>query len=410
MPMKPLLPVNDALAAILNDANPLCSENVLLADAAFRVLAQDLQALRTQPPFSASAMDGYAVRHADLESIPISLNVVGEAGAGHPYNGEITTGECIRIFTGAPVPDSADTIIIQENTAKPGDGSKRISILQAEPLGKFIRKKGLDFTTGETLLKAGTVLDPSSLSLAAAMNHASVPVVRKPKVAIIATGDELLLPGSEVGPGQIIASNSFGVAAIVAQAGGIALDLGIVNDTIEAHEAAFNQAVRRDADILVTLGGASVGEHDLVHKVLLDMGAEIDFWRIAMRPGKPLMFGSLPHENGAMRFIGLPGNPVSSLVCSTLFLLPLVSALAGQNFDQLTETCILGSDLPKNDQRQDYLRASFSHNANGFVVATPFKAQDSSMLSLMAKADCLIIRPPFAPAAQAGEECEFVRF
>ena len=404
-----LLPVDDALAAILKDANPLPGEDIVLAKAAFRVLSQDLQALRTQPPFSASAMDGYAVRHSDLENIPISLNVVGEAGAGHPYDGEIADGECIRIFTGAPVPESADAIIIQENTEAVDGSKKRIKILQTEAKGKFIRKKGLDFASGETLLTSGTVLDPASLSLAAAMNHASVPVVRKPKVAVIATGDELLPPGSKIGPGQIIASNSFGVAALVQSAGGIALDLGIVGDTIEAHTTAFNEAIRLDADILVTLGGASVGEHDLVQKTLLDMGAEIDFWRIAMRPGKPLMFGSLPHQAGSMRFLGLPGNPVSSLVCSHLFLRPLVSTLAGRAHSEQIETCILGNSLPKNDQRQDYLRASISTNADGLVVATSFNKQDSSMLSLMAQSYCLIVRPRFAPAVNEDDECEIVR-
>jgi molybdopterin molybdotransferase len=404
-----LLAVDDALAAILKDANSLPGENVPLAEAAFRVLSQDLQALRTQPPFSASAMDGYAVRHIDLADIPVMLNIVGEAGAGHPFDGEITEGECIRIFTGAPVPDSADTIIIQENTEKPDDGSKRINILQAAPKGSYIRNKGLDFTNGETLLKAGSMLDPTSLSLAAAMNHASVPVIRKPKVAIIATGDELLLPGSTVGPGQIIASNTYGVTALVQSAGGIALDLGIVRDTIEAHAAAFNIAIQLDADVLVTLGGASVGEHDLVQKVLLDMGAEIDFWRIAMRPGKPLMFGTLPHKAGSMRFLGLPGNPVSSLVCSHLFLQPLIATLAERTHANLVETCILGQSLPGNDRRQDYLRAAISINADGQEVATAFEHQDSSMLSLMAQSDCLIIRPPFAKAAYEGDECEIVR-
>ncbi len=404
-----LLPVDDALTAILKDANPLSGEDVVLAEAAFRVLSQDLQALRTQPPFSASAMDGYAVRYADLENIPIYLNVVGEAGAGHPFDGEIADGECIRIFTGAPVPESADTIIIQENTEAVGGAQKRVRILQTEARGKFIRKQGLDFTNGETLLKSGTVLDPASLSLTAAMNHAIVPVVRKPIVAIIATGDELLPPGSEIGPGQIIASNSFGVAALVQSAGGIALDLGIVSDTLEDHAAAFMEAMIQHADILVTLGGASVGEHDLVQKTLYNFGAKPDFWRIAMRPGKPLMFGSLPHQAGSMRFLGLPGNPVSSLVCSHLFLRPLITALAGRAQSDQIDTCILGTSLPENDQRQDYLRASISINADGQEVATSFNRQDSSMLSLMAQSDCLIIRPPFASAANEGDECKIVR-
>ncbi len=404
-----LLPVKDALAAILNNAIPLAGEDVDLSDAANRVLASDLVALRTQPPFSASAMDGYAVRHEDLMHIPVTLDVVGESGAGHPFDGEIKAGECIRIFTGAPLPDSADTIIIQENTERREDQQDRVKILQSAPQGKFVRPKGLDFNEGEVLLKCGSALGPSQLSLAAAMNHASICVVQRPRIAIVATGDELLLPGSQLGPGEIIASNSFGVAALVSAAGGNALDLGIVGDNVKAHRAAFDEAIRQGADILVTLGGASVGEHDLVQKVLLDMGAELDFWRIAMRPGKPLMYGTLPHQNGTMRFLGLPGNPVSSLVCSHLFLQPLVAALAGRDHHNAVDKAVLGKSLPANDQRQDYLRASLTTGNNGEEIATAFDKQDSSMLSLMASADCLIIRPPFANAASKGDECAIVR-
>ncbi len=403
----PLLPVEDALAAILHNTKPLASETVPLASAANRVLAGDLAALRTQPPFAASAMDGYAVRHADILNAPVTLNVVGNAGAGHPWAGEIGKGECIRIFTGAPVPDSADTIIIQENTETPEEGTVRI--LEATEKGKFIRKAGLDFEQGALLLHKGDILSPSALSLSAAMNHAELSVIRKPKVAIIATGDELLPPGSDVGPGKIIASNAYGVAALVEKNGGIALDLGIVGDTEEAHAAAFNQANRQEADILVTLGGASVGEHDLVQKVLIDLGAEIGFWRIAMRPGKPLLFGNLPCETGKMRFLGLPGNPVSSLVCSLIFLQPLITALAGRDYKAQMEACILGSDLKANDLRQDYLRATLTTGPDGREVATAFDLQDSSVLSLMAKSDCLIIRPPFASEAKAGDECLVLR-
>ena len=316
-----LLPVEDALAAILEGTGPLGAETIAIGAAAGRVLAGDLAALRTQPPFAASAMDGYAVRHQDVETVPADLKMIGTAGAGRPFAGRIEAGECTRIFTGAPVPDGADAIVIQENT-QTSPGSEVITVLETAPKGKFIRKAGRDFTEGQVLLEAGKVLDPASLSLAAAMNHAEIPVVRKPKVAIVATGDELLPPGSETGPGQIIASNGYGVAALVEQAGGEALDLGIIADEEAAQAKAFKHATALGADILVTLGGASVGEHDLVQKVLLSIGAEIGFWRIAMRPGKPLMFGRLPGNGNEPRFLGLPGNPVSSLVCSHIFLRP----------------------------------------------------------------------------------------
>ncbi len=402
-----LLPVDEALASILDGAGPLKGENVAIGEAANRVLAKDLIALRTQPPFAASAMDGYAVRHVDIGKVPASLAVVGAAGAGHPFDGTIGEGECIRIFTGAPVPEGVDTIVIQENTETPEDG--KVRILETTTRGKYVRPAGLDFSKGETLLKAGAILSPASLSLAAAMNHAEVPVVGKPRVAIVATGDELLPPGSEIGPGQIIASNSFGVAALVEKHGGIALDLGIVGDSEEAHAKAFDEAIRLEADVLITLGGASVGEHDLVQKVLLEKGAEIGFWRIAMRPGKPLMFGRLPHKSGSMRFLGLPGNPVSSLVCSLIFLQPLLAALAGRDGTNQLEKCLLGGDLKENDLRQDYLRGELSTDDNGREIATAFAVQDSSVLSLMSKSDCLIIRPPHAPAAKAGDECMIIR-
>ncbi len=405
----PLLPVDEALATILAGATALPSEIVSLHQSADRILANDLAAKRTQPPFAASAMDGYAVRHDDLGSVSTELTVVGSAGAGHPYDGAIGQGECIRIFTGAPVPDDADTIIIQEDTDRDSESAPVVTILQAAKKGAYVRPAGLDFQTGETLLVQGRALDPAALSLAAAMNHAKVSVVRRPRVAIVATGDELLPPGSRVGAGQIIASNAYGVAALVQKHGGEAIDLGIVRDTDAAHKMAFEEAIKQQADVLVTLGGASVGEHDLVQKVLLAMGAEIGFWRIAMRPGKPLLFGTLPSGEGAMRFLGLPGNPVSSLVCSLIFLQPLITTLAGRAYDAATQTCILGRDLKANDRRQDYLRASLSTNDAGRTTATAFDLQDSSVLSLMARADCLIIRPPNAPAAVAGDCCNILR-
>lgn len=394
------MPVAEALERLLDGARCLPAESISIADAADRVAAADLPALRTQPPFTASAMDGYAVRSVDLTTIPTRLKVIGSAAAGHRFEGEITAGEAVRIFTGAPVPAGADAILIQENATVVGDSA--IDAHEMPPAGRYLRYAGLDFEQGETLIEKGQLLDSARLSLAAAGNYPILPVVRKPIVAILATGDELLLPGADPGPNQIIASNSYGVAAIAACCGAETVDLGIVSDTKSALRDAVQTVKDVRADVFVTLGGASVGEHDLVQEVLGEEGMALDFWKIAMRPGKPLMYGTL----GPMQFLGLPGNPVSSLVCSHLFLKPLIAKLSGRSDNRQFADAILGADMSANDQREDYVRAEIRTNADGSKTALPFAVQDSSMLKTLARADGLIIRPPHAPEAKSGSQCK----
>jgi len=394
-----LLPVDEALARLLDGVRPVQSERVALADAAGRVLASPLAALRTQPPFDASAMDGYAVRAIDVAQVPVRLELIGVAAAGLGFRGLVGRGQAVRILTGAPLPDGADTIVIQENARRLAD--EAIEVVESVAAGRHIRLRGLDFTHGETLLEAGRVLDPAALSLAASANHDALDVVGRPLVAIIATGDELLPPGSELGPDQIIASNAYGVAAIASAAGARVLDLGIVRDNPGAIAGRLADAADAGADVVVTLGGASVGDHDLVHQVLVARGVLLDFWKIAMRPGKPLMFG----RSASQRFLGMPGNPVASLVCSTLFLKPLIAGLGGRVAVQDIRSGRLGAPMQANDLRQDYVRASISIK-DGVLTASPYPVQDSSMLRILAQSGGLIIRAPFAPPAAEGDPCQ----
>lgn len=393
-----LLPVAEALARLLDGAEPGPAETVPLHEAAGRVLAAPLKALRTQPPFPASAMDGYAVRAADVAVPAARVRVIGEAAAGKLFTEGVGAGEAVRIFTGAPIPEGADTILIQEN-ARRLDGDA-IEALEPVAAGRHIRRTGLDFAEGDVLLDEGRVLDPAALSLAASANHPALPVVKRPLVAIIATGDELLPPGSTTGPDQIIASNAYGVAAVAKSIGADAIDLGIAPDRKDAIAARVRQALAAGAEVIVTLGGASVGEHDLVHDVLTGEGMALDFWKIAVRPGKPLMFGRL----GQTRVIGLPGNPVASLVCSHLFLKPLLARLGGLPHKPDLAEAVLGAAMAANDSRQDYVRATVSE-IDGRLVATPFPVQDSSMLRTLSDSNALIIREPHAPAAKAGAPC-----
>ncbi|HEX5932562.1 MAG TPA: gephyrin-like molybdotransferase Glp [Pseudorhizobium sp.] len=395
-----LVPVAEAKARLLARARPVTEvEQAGLADADGRVLAEPVAARITQPPFDASAMDGYALRAADASAIGAALAIIGTAAAGHPYTGSVGPGETVRIFTGAPVPDGADTVLIQEDSESL-DGD-RISTRCDVTKGRHIRPKGQDFVEGEVILPRGIMLDYSRLTVAAAMNHASLPVYRRPKVGILATGDELLSPGSAPLPGQIIASNTFGVSALVRDNGGDVLDLGIVPDRREAIARAVDTARAANVDVLVTLGGASVGDHDLVQSTLKAAGMELDFWRIAMRPGKPLMVGAL----GDMQVLGLPGNPVASLVCSLLFLEPLVRTLAHLPERLREAQAVTMRDLTANDRRQDYIRATLARNAQGELQATAFDKQDSSMMKIFANSDALIIRPPHAPVLPAGSTC-----
>ena len=402
---SPLMSVTEALLRILATApEPLGSETVAIADGFGRTIAADIRALRTQPPFAVSAMDGYAVQAA-YTAASRALRLIGESAAGSRFAGRIGPGETVRIFTGAPMPDGADSVLIQENADRT---EGMVTPREPTTVGRHVRAAGLDFREGEVGLAAGTRLNPAELALCAAMNHATLPVVRKPRVAILATGDELVSPGQTPGPDQIVASNSFAIAAIVRAAGGLPIDLGIVGDDLDLMVAAIGRAQAAEADVLVTLGGASVGDHDLVQDALTRAGMDLSFWKIAMRPGKPLMHGRI----GEMRVLGLPGNPVSSIVCGTLFVRPLVRALCGDTDAGAdpTEPAILAGDLAANDSRQDYMRGVLAFLGDGGLPrATANRAQDSSMLRILAKAGCLIVRPPHAPAATAGDPCRIIR-
>ena len=398
-----LMPVADALAAILTGADPLPQEMAALESAYHRVLVRDLAARRTQPPQAMSAMDGYAVRVADAADLGARLKVIGEVAAGRPFTGKVGPREAVRIFTGGVIPDGADAVIIQEDTAVDGD---HISITEAAKPGRHIRPAGVDFREGDVLLGKGRRLNDRDLSLAAGMNYPELAVHRRPKVAVLATGDELVMPGSVPGPGQIIYSNGYALRALARAEGAEVVDLGIAADTVAATTDGIRRARDLGADILITTGGASVGDHDLVKPSLEAEGVTIAFWRIAMRPGKPMMHGRL----GKMRVIGLPGNPVSSYVCGFLFLVPLIRALSGlAAVHHRKETARLGRDLPANDQREDYLRARLETGTDGELVAIPVNLQDSSLLGNLAAARALLIRPPLATAALAGSICELLR-
>jgi molybdopterin molybdotransferase len=396
-----LMPVQDALAAILKGAAPRGHEDVPLIEGHRRVLARDLAALRTQPPQAMSAMDGYAVRSADATQ-GAKLNVVGEVAAGRPFDRTLGEGEAARIFTGGVMPDGADAVVIQEDTRRDGDV---VIIDEAALPRRHVRAAGVDFSAGDVLLRAGRRMSDRDLALAAAMNHAQIPVHRRPKIALLATGDELVMPGKPLAPGQIVYSNGYALHALMRGEGAETFDLGIAPDTMQATKAGIRAARESGADVLVTMGGASVGDHDLVQAALKEEGTEMAFWKIAMRPGKPMMHGRL----GAMRVVGLPGNPVSSYVCAVLFAVPLIRALSGRpDVHPMRRAARLGSDVAANDQREDYLRATLARNPDGSLVATPVARQDSSLLGFLAGAQALLIRAPFAEQATAGSPCEVI--
>lgn len=404
--MSALISVEQALARVLASTGaPLGEERVALEEAFGRVLARDMIALRTQPPFANSAMDGYALRAADTASPPVSLRVIGEAAAGRAFQGEIGPGDALRIFTGAPIPRGADAVVVQEDVQREGD---RISVSASLLVGDNLRPAGLDFAEGELLLSAGRRLTPRDVALAAAANHAALPVRRHARVAILATGDELIAPGGTLGPSQIVASNNFTVGGIVEACGGIPIDLGIARDDMTALGAAIREAADAEVDVVVTLGGASVGDHDLVQKALVAAGMELGFWKIAMRPGKPLMHGRL----GNLIVLGLPGNPTSSTVCAILFLRPLLMALHGEPDPGAdpTRPARLAVGMKANGPRQDYARCALERDADGVLVATPAAAQDSSLVKVMARADGLIVRPPHVGPAKADDPCRVIDF
>jgi molybdopterin molybdotransferase len=388
-----MLAVEAAHARIVAAFAPLPTEWVHLAAAAGRVLARDLIAERDQPPGDTSAMDGYAVRAADLASGRATLRLVGSAPAGGSYDQELGPGETVRIFTGGLLPRGADAVALQENARAEGD---RVSIERSVEPGTFVRPAGLDFRRGERALPAGRRLTARDTGLAAALNHAWLPVRRQPRIALLATGDELVFPGHPLTPSQIANSNTVALAAMVRQWGGTPLDLGIVRDRPDSLAEASGQL--RGVDLVVTLGGASVGERDLVRGVLGEHGLTLDFWQIAMRPGKPLMFGRV-HD---VPLLGLPGNPVSAGVCAVLFVRAAICALLGLDPAPPEVPAVLGAALGANDRRQEYLRARAAWRADGRLEAVPAARQDSSMLATFARADCLIKRPPFAPEMPPG--------
>ena len=388
-----LLSVDEAKARILKGVKPAAAETVGLEDALGRVLVRDVKATRDQPPFDSSAMDGYAVKFRDVTVPPARLLNIGMSAAGHAFGGRVKAGQAVRIFTGAPVPDGADTVVIQENTKVQGAA---VTVLHAPRQGQNIRPRGLDFARGDVLLRASTILGARDLGLAAAANRSRLPVRRNPRVAILATGDELVRPGARPRADQIFASNGYALKGLIYRFGGKPFDLGIVGDDLRATMRAIARA--RDADVLVTTGGASVGMHDLVQEALTRSGIKLDFWKIAMRPGKPLMFA----REGGRRIIGLPGNPVSALVCARIFLKPLLSGLLGLPSDDDLVEAQLEAPLPANDQRQDYVRAKLARAVDGSYRVSAFPKQDSSMQRTFAEAGGLIVREPFAPAVKEG--------
>ena len=394
-----MLPVAEARARILEAVKPVPYEWVALPAAHGRVLARDLRARRSQPPLPVSAMDGYAVRSEDLREPGAALRVIGEVPAGRVFEGRLGPGEAVRIFTGAPLPEGADAILVQERAERSDD---IVRALVALPPGKFVRPAGLDFEAGWKGLAGGHLLDARALGLAAAMGHAWLPVRRRPRVAILATGDELVWPGETPGPAGIVSSNNPTLTAMVVGWGGAPLDLGIARDRPEDLMRALDQA--RDTDFVITSGGASVGAYDLVRETLAARGLEVAFWKIAMRPGKPLMFGRF----GEIPFLGLPGNPVSAAVCAIVFLRAALLRSLGRPTDLPIGRARLAVSLDANDEREDYMRGRWKRSPEGELLVEPASRQDSSMFATFAHADLLIRRPPHDPARPAGEEVEII--
>lgn len=398
-----LIPTEEALARVLSGADALEAESVAVGAAHGRVLARPVIAGRTTPAADVSAMDGYAVRSADVASVPATLTLSGEAAAGRPHDGELQPGETVRVFTGGVMPAGADAVVIQEDTRREGE---RVTMLESSAAGRHVRRAGGDFMKGDTVLRAGRRLTARDLALAASADHADLDVVRRPRVGVLATGDELVAPGTGAGPHQVILSNIYAVGALARLAGAEVVDLGRLADSEAATRAGLSSALAAKFDVLVTTGGASVGDHDLVAPTLTGLGIALDVHKIALRPGKPLMFG----RSSGTRILGLPGNPVSAYVCALLFLVPLLRRLQGESgVDALPlRPAELGTDLKANDLRMDFMRAEIVGNGARGPIVRPLPVQDSSMLSILARADALLVRPPHAPAARAGDACDIV--
>lgn len=396
--MSAMLSVKEARARILALMTPTGRETVAISSAVNRVLAAPVMALRTQPPFPASAMDGYAVRNTEVTP-GASFRVVGEAAAGHPFDGEVPPGCCVRIFTGGAVPAKLDRIIIQEDAQR---NDETIRLHEALDDQLYVRPAGLDFTEGRLLLEAPRRLTPEDIALLAAAGVPFVTCHRKPRIAFLATGDELVLPGMPTPPGHIVSSNNFGLAALAETLHAEAIVLPIARDTIPALQEAARDA--RRADLFVTLGGASVGDHDLIRPALGDAGLDLDLYKIAMRPGKPLMAGML-HSTP---MLGLPGNPVSAMVCGRIFLAPAITALSGLSASAPpTVSARLAIPLERNGPREHYMRA-ITEMRDGTLWCSPFDSQDSSRLGLLARANALAIRPTSDPERETGEQIDII--
>ena len=400
MPEPAMITVDEARSRILAGLHPMPAEIVALANAWNRVTAEPVIARLTQPPSDVSAMDGYALRAVD-GGLHASLKVIGAAPAGHPFEGTVGAGQTVRLFTGSVVPSGADAILLQEDAERSGDS---VVVNEAVVAGRHIRRAGQDFAKGDTVIPGGRRITARDVGLAAAANHPWLSVHRKPRVAILATGDEIAMPGEPIPSGGIVSSNSHALAALVRAVGGDPSVLPVAQDTTEAIAAVADQV--GGFDLLVTTGGASVGDHDLVISGLQTRGLVVDFWQIAMRPGKPLLFGKM----GAVPVLGLPGNPVSAMVCAALFLLPALALMQGLPAGPPpTVSAILGAAVKENDRRADHLRATVTTDDLGRVVVTPFPVQDSAMLRRLASADALVLRAPFAPALPAGAEVSVIR-
>jgi molybdopterin molybdotransferase len=400
MTQPAMLSVDVARERILDGLRPTPAETLALAHAWNRVLAEPVRARLTQPPADVSAMDGYAVRAEDA-ALGARLTVIGSAPAGHPFPGAVGPGETVRIFTGSVIPDGADGVLLQEDATRDGN---YVTVNEAVAAGRHIRRAGQDFAAGDVVIPAGRRLTARDIGLAAAANHPWLATHRPPRVAILATGDEIALPGEPIPTGGIVSSNSHALAAVARALGAEPVVLPIARDTMEAI-AATADAVR-GMDLLVTTGGASVGDHDLVISGLQTRGLVVDFWQIAMRPGKPLLFGNL----GEVPVLGLPGNPVSALVCAILFMVPALARLSGlPAAPPPVSRAITGVPLRENDHRADHLRATLSSDSEGRLIATQFPVQDSAMLRRLALADALILRAPRAPALPAGAEVPIIR-
>ena len=395
-----MISVAEARARILDGLRPTAPETVALAEAWGRVTAAPVVARLTQPPADVSAMDGYALRSADAHAGAV-LRVIGTAPAGHPFEGAVGLGEAVRLFTGSVVPPGADAVLLQEDAER---DDEKVVVREAATAGRHIRRAGQDFRHGDTVIPAGRRLGARDIGLAAAADHPWLLVHRRPRIAILATGDEIALPGEPIPPGGIVSSNSHALAALVRASGCDAVVLPLARDEVAAISGVADQVA--GADLLVTTGGASVGDHDLVQQALTARGMVVDFWRIAMRPGKPLMAGRL----GEVPVIGLPGNPVSAMVCAILFAVPALARLSGlPGAPPPTVAARLGAALRANDHRADFLRGRLQRDESGELVVTAFEKQDSAMLKLLADSDALILRAPHAPALGAGAAVEVIR-